>query len=266
MSDPESFSSDKKKMASSASSGKALIGGVVLLVVLAMVLAGVVFRPGNRDNSPQVIAPDGTEVVPAITVNTEPRQSVSGRDVQPAPSVVVTDAQGSPVAGLTVSVALQPGTFAAGSVAQTTTDAEGKAVFENLKVDKAGAYRLAFSASGYPPAQSAEFVVRFGIPRVLTIVSEPQSGLAGAPVPGDPAVRVTDESGNPVPGINVDLLLEAADSAGRKLATVPSDASGMAVFRDIVITAPGTDYRLKFDARAAGVNDAVSSPFNLTNS
>jgi hypothetical protein len=40
----------------------------------------------------------------------------------------------------------------------------------------------------------------------------------------------------------------------------------MAVFRDIVITAPGTDYRLKFDARAAGVNDAVSSPFNLTNS
>ncbi len=266
MSNSGSFSSDKEEKQSPPNGGKALIGGVIIFAVFGVVLAAVLLRPGKPETSAHATDADSATVSPAITVNSEPRQSVSGRDVQPAPSVVVTDAQGSPVAGLTVSVALQPGTFETGSVAQATTDAEGKAVFENLKVDKAGAYHLAFSASGYPPAQSAEFVVRFGIPRVLTIVSEPQSGLAGAPVPGDPAVRVTDESGNPVPGINVDLLLEAADSAGRKLATVPSDASGMAVFRDIVITAPGTDYRLKFDARAAGVNDAVSSPFNLTNS
>jgi hypothetical protein len=38
------------------------------------------------------------------------------------------------------------------------------------------------------------------------------------------------------------------------------------VFSDLVIPGAGDGLRLKFDARAAGVNDVVSFPFNLTNS
>ncbi len=191
---------------------------------------------------------------------------MSGRAVRPAPSVSVSDEEGRPAAGVVVTVALESGELTPGSVTRVTTNGDGVAVFDVLKIQKAGAYRLAFAAPGYQSAESAEFVVRFGIPRVLTILREPSNGAAGRPVAGEPTVRITDEAGNPVPGVNVDALLESAGTAASKLATVPTDSEGLAVFSDVIIPAPGTDYRLKFDARAAGVNDVVSSPFNLTNS
>jgi hypothetical protein len=101
---------------------------------------------------------------------------------------------------------------------------------------------------------------------VLSVVREPQSGTAGTALSGEPSVKVTDEAGNPVPGINVDARLDAAGEAADKIATAPTDVEGLAVFPDIVIPAPGAEYRLNFKARAAGVNDVVSAPFNLTNS
>jgi 5-hydroxyisourate hydrolase-like protein (transthyretin family) len=206
-------------------------------------------------------------VEPALSVTVEPEQSVSGRQVRPAPSVILTDEQGRPVAGAVVSASIEPPSFADGSVAEATTDEEGRAVFDSLVVAKAGAYRLAFTSTGYDTARSAEFVVRFGTPRVLILVREPQGGDAGAPVGGDPAVRVTDQAGNPIPGIDVDVLLEPATGAPTgKLARIRSDGEGLAVFSDIVVPSPGTGYRLRFEARAAGVNNVLSSPFSLTNS
>jgi 5-hydroxyisourate hydrolase-like protein (transthyretin family) len=236
-----------------------------LVLALALLIGALLYT--RMASAPVVPPPSVAEVPtvePSLNISVQPEQSVSGNQVSPAPSVVLTDEHGRPAAGAVVSASVEPGTFADGSVAEAKTDAEGKAVFDSLRVSQAGAYHLTFSAAGYAPARSAEFVVRFGIPRVLTLVREPRSGAVGAPVQGEPAVRVTDDAGNPVPGVNVDALLEVPGSDG-KLATVPTDVEGLAVFSDIVIPAPGTDYRLKFDARAAGVNDVVSTPFNLTN-
>jgi 5-hydroxyisourate hydrolase-like protein (transthyretin family) len=233
--------------------------------LLAVVVAVMFFFRGNIGPQPSA----ETSLVPAepsIALTTEPRQSVSGGQLTPVPAVQVTDSKGSPVSGAVVSVSVEPGAFTQGSKMQVTTDAEGRAVFDSLSISKAGAYRLAFSADGYRSARSAEFVVRFGIPRVLSVVREPQSGTAGTVVAGEPAVKVTDEAGNPVPGINVDARLDAAGEAADKIATAPTDVEGLAVFPDIVIPAPGAEYRLNFKARAAGVNDVVSAPFNLTNS
>jgi 5-hydroxyisourate hydrolase-like protein (transthyretin family) len=242
-----------------------LLGGAFVFALFGLVGALLYFRQDSAPFVPASSVADVPTVEPSISVAVQPEQSVSGSQVSPAPTVVVTDERGRPVAGATVSASVDPGLFADGSVTEAKTDAEGKAVFEALRVTQAGAYRISFTAVGYAPVRSAEFVVRFGIPRVLSLVREPQNGAAGAPVPGEPAVRVTDDAGNPVPGINVTAILETPGSAG-KLATVRTDADGFAVFPDIVISAPGDDYRLKFDARAAGVNDVTSSPFNLTNS
>jgi len=240
--------------------------GMGLAALFVGLLAVFVWRPASLSESGLAVA-DAARGKPSLSVAVQPLESVSGQTLQPSPSVRLTDAKGKPASGVLVHAILQPAAFAAGSAVQVTTDSEGKAVFEVLQVDKAGAYRLDFAANGYPAAQTAEFVVRFGIPRVLTLVREPQGGAAGAPVGGEPAVRVTDGAGNPVPGINVDLLLESATgSNASKLATVRSDGEGLAVFSDVIAPAAGNGYRLRFDARAAGVNDVVSSPFNLTNS
>lgn len=262
-------------MRSSSQSGSSTQGGLAggkrrFLFVPALVLvfgligaAALLLRP---ENAVQPVAGVETSIEPCIKIEVAPRQSVSGNDLQPSPSVVVLDDRGRPAAGVVVSAVLSSGALAPAVVDRATTDSEGKALFDSLKVDKAGAFRLAFTADGFQPAETAEFVVRFGIPRVLTIVREPSSGAAGLPVAGEPAVRITDEAGNPVPGVNIDALLESADIADSKLATVPTNAEGLAVFSDVIIPLPGSNYRLKFDARAAGVKDVISSPFNLTNS
>jgi len=234
-------------------------------LLVAAVVAATFFLRGNMGSQPSAqIA--SSPVEPCIMVTTQPRQSVSGGQISPVPVVQLTDSKGSPVAGAVVSVSVDPADFTQGSKLQATTDAEGRASFDSLSISKAGAYRLDFSADGYRPARSGEFVVRFGIPRLLSVVREPQSGAAGSALPGEPAVKVTDEAGNPVPGINVDVLLEAPGADASALATVPTNADGLAVFSELVIPEGGDGLRLKFDARAAGVKDTLSSPFNLTNS
>jgi len=260
---PRSSSGQSAPSTSGDTKGSVIAWALGLL--LAAVIAVTFFFRGNIGSQPSAqtaLSP----VEPSITVTTQPRQSVSGGQLTPVPVVQVTDSKGSPVSGAVVAVSVEPAQFTQGCKLQVTTDAEGRAIFDSLSISKAGAYRLDFSADGYRPARSADFVVRFGIPRVLSVVREPQSGTAGTSLPGDPAVKVTDEAGNPVPGINVDVLLEAPGAGSSKLATVPTDADGLAVFSDLVIPGAGDGLRLKFDARAAGVQDTLSGPFNLTNS
>ena len=251
----------------SSRGGWRVIVGTLVIIAFAFLIGWVLSsRPPLPLPTPDASVAAAPSVEPALSIAVQPEQSVSGRQVRPAPSIVLTDNQGRPVAGAVVSASVEPSSFADGSVAEVTTDAEGRAVFDSLVLAQAGAYCLAFSSAGYDTARSSEFVVRFGIPRVLTMVREPTGGAAGAPLPGEPTVRVTDNAGNPVPGINVDAILETSGASADKLATAQTNAEGLAVFPDIVIPAPGSSYRLKFSARAAGINHVLSAPFDLTNS
>ncbi len=245
-----------------------MLGGGILVVLVMAVAFVVLSRPAANTDEPAPSPAMQTAVVPAkptLQVVAQPEQSVSGRRVQPSPVVLVSDEKGRPVSGVTVSVRSVPEAFVDGSVTEAITGPEGRAVFDALTIGKSGSYSFFFSAAGFPAAESARFVVRFGAPRVLTVVREPQSGPVGSPVPGDPAVRITDLAGNPVPRVNVDVALDGA-GLGATLATVPTDSEGIAAFPDLVLPDPGTDYRLKFNARAAGINDALSTAFSLTNS
>jgi 5-hydroxyisourate hydrolase-like protein (transthyretin family) len=248
----------------------AFLGGATtaLLVsitgALVAVLAVVFLRSGPPTPTSPTFA-ERSEALPLnLLVSVQPGLGVSARPLSPAPVLTVQSAEGKPVAGVAVSVGLRDGSLAEGSTLEVMTDDEGRAVFDNLRLARAGGYYLVFSAPGCASVSSAQFVVRFGPPRFLVVLREPLDGSAGSPVAGEPAVRVTDEAGNPVPDVNVEVTSEEGVIAGGRT-TVPTDAQGMAVFSDLVIPQAGADYRLKFNARAAGVEDALSSPFSLTN-
>jgi hypothetical protein len=236
-----------------------IIGALVVVLFFLFLQAGP-FAP---------VAPHAGEkllvAAPVLEIAVQPEVGVSGRPLSPAPTVTVQGAEGIPVAGVVVSVNLRDGLLADGSTLEVTTDDEGHAVFDNLRLARAGGYYLVFSAPGCASVSSAQFVVRFGPPRFLVVLREPLDGSAGSPVAGEPAVRVTDEAGNPVPGINVEVALEGNgdDLVGSK--TVATNAEGVAMFSDLVIPRSGRrDYRLKFKARAAGVAEVTSEAFLLS--
>ena len=167
--------------------GWRVLAAASLIIAFAALLGWLLFfRASPPPPSASLVASTATHptVEPDLSIVVEPEQSVSGRQVRPAPSVILTDDQGRPVVGAVVSASVEPSSFADGSVTEVTTDGEGRAVFDSLVLAQAGAYRLAFTSTGYDTARSAEFVVRFGIPRVLTMVGEPQDGAVGAPVAG----------------------------------------------------------------------------------
>lgn len=238
-----------------------LMGGAVVVAFIAwMVLA-----PETRDARSASSSPNQVAGSRQISIAVEPRQSVAGELLSPAPAVSVLDDRNQPVAGVMVTVSLNGEALMQGSTAEATTDDKGRATFDNLRIAQAGAYRLAFSAPGFDTATSAEFVVRFGPPRRMDFVHEPGSGLKGKPISGPPAVRVTDAAGNPVPGINVEVMAIAGTDETPVLSTIMTDNDGSAVFGYLMVPGVGGECRLKFDARAAGVNDLISTPFVLTN-
>jgi hypothetical protein len=249
----------------------AFLGGATtaLLVSITGALVAVLAVVFLRSGSPTPTSPtfaERSEALPLnLLVSVQPGLGVSGRPLSPAPVVTVQSAEGKPVAGVAVSVGLRDGSLAEGSTLEVMTDDEGRAVFDNLRLSRAGGYHLIFSAPGGETISSAQFAVRFGPPRLLSVVREPRDGMAGAAIAGEPAVRVTDDAGNPVPGINVEVALE--DNGGNVAGNnnVETDAEGVAVFSDLVIPRAGRDYRLKFEARAAGVDTVLSMPFALTN-
>ena len=118
------------------------------------------------------------------------------------PTVRVTDAQGNPVAGVTVVFAVTTG---GGSVTGGTqlTDANGVAAVgswtlgttagNNTLTATAGALSATFTATGTPAAPS----------NIVKQAGDAQTAVAGTAVAIDPAVRITDVFGNPVAGVSV---------------------------------------------------------------
>lgn len=241
---------------------------LVVLLLGLLVLVGVVLFLFGQSSAPDQPA-EAVEVAvvtidPAMSIAIEPQQSVSGRPMMPAPAVQLAGPDGQPAVGVEVEASLVEGDFAEGSMTRVTSDGQGLAVFENLLVDRAGAHRLAFGAEGFPSVTSADFVVAFGPPRHMSVVTQPEAGPAGSALLPEPSVRVTDAAGNPVPGINVEVALLQAQDALSGTTRVATDAQGLAAFAGLIVTQPGADHQLRFTARAAGVNEVTSETFALS--
>lgn len=94
----------------------------------------------------------------------------------------------------------------------------------------------------------------------LEIVTQPGNSEAGQPIDGPPSVLVTDNTGNPVEGIEVSVSEQGGESFSGGTTTVTTGNNGIAEFGDLVITQAGS-YALEFNV--AGVGDVVSESFDV---
>jgi adhesin/invasin len=131
----------------------------------------------------------------------------AGRAVALAPTVVVRDAQGNPVVGITVTFAA---TLGGGTVigARQVTDAAGTAQVGGWFLGTTpGANTLTATAAGLPSVTFSATSAA-GAP-VLMIAFSGNNGAAitGTALTAPPTVRVTDASGNPVSGVTVTFVV-----------------------------------------------------------
>lgn len=175
--------------------------------------------------------PTGPGVTAArrLDVVVQPPEAVTAGVPFPAqPVVQVQDAAGNAVrqAEIRVSAAARGSTLLGTPFAMTGAD--GRAAFTDLALRGApGTYTLVFSAPGLE-ADSIGVSLNAGVATTMAAAtSASQAGIAGEAVAAPPAVRVTDEGGNPVAGVTVTF---AVTSGGGSVAgaTPVSGSDGIA--------------------------------------
>jgi adhesin/invasin len=122
------------------------------------------------------------------------------------PVIQLQDAGGNPVAqvGVVISATIAAGTGGSLTNASATTNASGVATFTGLTLSgPAGGFTLSFG-SGSLTAVTAGVTLSAGPAASITAASATsQQATVGTAVAAPPSVLVTDNGGNPVPGVAV---------------------------------------------------------------
>jgi adhesin/invasin len=169
--------------------------------------------------------------------------------------VVVRDAAGNPVSGVAVTFVVASGGGTATGLTQTT-NAQGVATIGGLTLGRtAGPNTVTATAAGV--TGTATFVITGTAgPAARGEISSGtnQSERAGGTLQVRPSVRVVDQFGNPVAGVQVTFV---ATGGGASLlgATQTTNAQGIATVGGVTLgTTPGTN---TIEARIAGVTAPV---------
>lgn len=174
-------------------------------------------------------------------------QSLAGRLI-----VVVTDADGFPVAGATVTWSASGGAL---SPASTPSGGDGSAAATWTLPTRPGTYTAAASVSGVAPAGFIA-TARVGPPATVSKVSgDAQSATVGEALPAPLEVRVTDAFGNPVGGVDVTWSTSAGGSFSA--VTTRTDSDGRTSTRWTLGTAAGTQ-----TARAQTIGSSAFADFS----
>jgi adhesin/invasin len=133
------------------------------------------------------------------------------RAVSPVPQVRVTDAAGNAVAGVPVTFTASIGSTVVG--ASKTTDANGLAGPDGWVLGNAvGNYTLTAAVSGVPNLAITASARADAASAMTAVAGNNQTAQAGRAVAIEPSVRVADQHGNPVAGI--DVLFEVGTGGG----------------------------------------------------
>lgn len=189
-----------------------------------------------------------------LDFQTEPGTGAAGVALTPIRIEVQNDLGGTVTIGtipVTVSLADNP-TGAVLSGTRTVNAFNGIATFTDLTVNQAGiGYSLRATSGSLNPAVSAPFAIVAGPAAGLSISTQPAStGSSGTPLPKQPIVQIRDANGNAVAKAGV-LITAALEGAGATLGgtrTVASNAEGVAVFTNLVLTGAAGTYTLLFAA------------------
>jgi adhesin/invasin len=165
-----------------------------------------------------------------IAVNGGNNQTAAAGATLPIdPSVLVTDAGGNPVAGVSVTFAVASG---GGSItgSSQTTNASGVAAVGSWTLGTTAGPNTLTATSGALAGSPVTFTATGTIGAATTITingGNNQTAPVSTALPVNPSVKITDAGGNPVPGVNVTF---AVASGGGSITggSAISDAAGIA--------------------------------------
>lgn len=215
------------------------------------------------------ILSDAFDVIPVsgnFSISTQPVETIAGYLLEGPPSVTVLDMYGDPLVGLEVTAAVNFNSFRAGSTVTVITDGSGVAVFDNLILDVADeGYEIGFSTAieeGIVPVSSSPFDVVTEL-AVLTVIQQPQLTIAGEKINGVPVVRLLSMGGNPIQGAAVTVSLDGPGFSPGSTLTVVTNASGEAVFDNLITDVAGSGYHIDFSTGTSGVAGISSDAFDV---
>jgi adhesin/invasin len=192
-------------------------------------------------------------------------QGTVGSPVDPAPSVIVKDAAGNPVPGVSVSFTADRD----GSVSPETVNTDQNGVAQvtswTLGTSANGQYSLTARVEGSSLA-AVRFtaMARAGAAGGLRISAQPSATAQnGLPFAQQPAIQVVDRDGNPAPqaGVQITASVAAGPNGALQNATATTDATGLATFSGLTLTGTVGNYTISFSAQ--GLAGVMSNPIAL---
>lgn len=151
----------------------------------------------------------------------------AGTPVASPPSVVVRDAGGRAVGGVTVTFAVASGSGTVTGATATTTASGTAAVGSWILGTTAGPNTLTATVSGLAPVTFTATGIPGAAANVTKHTGDGQSATVASAVPTPPAVVVTDAHGNPVSGVTVSFAI-ASGGGSLTGASASTNASGIA--------------------------------------
>jgi adhesin/invasin len=192
-------------------------------------------------------------------------QGTVGSPVDPAPSVVVKDAAGNPVPG--VSVSFTADRDASISPEMAITDDSGVAQVTNWTLGTTANVQYTLTArvegSSLTPVRFTA-MARAGAAGRLSVTTQPSATAQnGSPFAQQPVIQVVDRDGNPAPQADVQITASIAAGPNGALlnATASTDAGGLATFSGLTPTGTAGNYTISFSAQ--GLTGVMSNPIAL---
>ncbi len=198
----------------------------------------------------------------AVTIFAGDQQvAAAGTSVAIAPSVRVTDGQGTPLAGVAVTFAptLGGGSTPPGNV---LTNASGIATSGGWQLGTAVGTNNLTASVGALSATFTATAVAGPASRLAFVTPPPPTAASGIALSPQPSVQLQDNFGNPVSSGGVLVGASVQSGSGTLTnATATTTTGGLATFSGLTITGPANGVTLDFNS--AGLNHIASSPITV---
>ena len=191
-------------------------------------------------------------------------QGTVGSPVDPAPSVVVKDAAGNPVPGISVSFTADRDASVSPEIANTDDSGVAQVTW-TLGTAANVQYTLTARVEGSSLAPVRfTAMARAGAAGRLSVATQPSATAQnGSPFAQQPVIQIVDQDGNPVPQANVQITasIGAGPNGALQNATATTDAGGLATFSGLTLTGTVGNYTISFSAQ--GLGGVMSNPIAL---
>jgi adhesin/invasin len=152
----------------------------------------------------------------------------------------------------------------AGTINPTTADFSNGTVTLEVEVSSEVTGATITATDDAITGTSGTFDVEALAPSQMSITGQPTESVAGEIITPSPAIQLLDGDSNPISGVDITATLSSNSFSGTSTAIVSTDASGNAVFDNLVIETATDGYTITFDADLVDVGNVTSSLFDVT--